>query len=216
MRLTMIGLMVAGLLVCPAQAEIEEGNSELSLSVSLDNSSTEMTFEVGGTEYKNNSDDKEYSLLSSYGYFFSEAWQAGGSLYLFRFSSIDPEATDTYEDPWTGFLSLFVNYHIIMQDPRIVPYVGAEAGKMFHIGWDAEKEAAKYGGGADDTVEAPQAMGYGIYTGMKYFVTEKTSIGPLLRYRIQSISQTMDIGEEMKFEGTKKSTTLMIQVATLF
>ena len=58
-------------------------------------------------------------------------------------------------------------------------------------------------------MEAPSMFGGSIYGGLKYFISEKTAIGPMMAYRIQ----TVDMGEA---SGTSKSLVTMVSLSTLF
>lgn len=192
------------LLASPTFAGIEKGNSELSIGLSVDGSIEETSFSTGGSTFESNTKTSQLSLAFSYGYFVSVVSEIGGSIFLIRNSITDIDDEDL-DPPDAGFgqINVFYAYHFPMQDPRSAPYVGVELGKGITLGWDEEVMGT----------EAPQISSFGIFVGLKYFISEKTSLGPVLRRRFQTV--TIE-GDGFTLIGTRSGTGLLFQINTMF
>ncbi len=188
MRWMMIVLMVMGLLLSPLAAEIEKGNSEVSISANRQG----MTMGEGSAEIKL----VLWTVVGSYGYFISEVNEIGGSLVLTKVSITQEDFAGEKDTDSTGMANIgfFFTHHFIVADPRYVPYAGADVAKGFMFGYE------------DD---APSIYGAGVYTGVKYYLSEKTTIGPEFQLRM------MNMGFDGESE-TVYSNLFMIKLSTLF
>ena len=137
-----------------AAAQVEEGNQELSVMFSYNNISIEGQSESIGM----------ILLGGSYGYFFNDELQVGGSMFYAGMLSGN-------KVPGMGMISPTITYHFMLMNPMLVPYVGTSVSKYFFTDWDGEK---------------PSIFGFGINGGLKYFLSEDTSLGPQLRWDRQT------------------------------
>lgn len=204
MSKTLFSLGLVMLFASTGFAAIEKGNSELSIALSVDGSIEETSFSFGGSKFERSTKTSQLSVAFSYGYFISPVSEIGGSLFLIRNSitNLDDEDLDP-PDAGFGQINVFYAYHFVMQDPRTAPYIGAEIGKGITLGWDPDVMGS----------EAPKISSFGLFLGLKYFISEKTSLGPVIRRRFQSVTIEAD---DITIIGTRSGTALLFQINTMF
>ena len=188
-------IAMLGLVAAPAMAAIEKGNSELGLSLSLQGGSTTYTSDFGDSVSKKSMQ----TAMFSYGYFMSQKSQIGAMVTLSRYA-VTTEGSSVKGAPGNGNLGFFYKYHFIGSNPKMVPYAGIGFTKGFIIGEDKDNPS-------------PSEMGYGVNAGLKAFMSEKTAIGPELRYDITKSTLSSTYGD---FSGTGSDLTLALNLTTLF
>lgn len=199
------GLCLAvALFTSPLEAQIQKGNMEVGISGSFKNGKN--TFDDFGGKSQTII-QKEVTLVLSTGYFFTRSFQLGANLFMVRNSiRLEGSAADTADDPTSGFVNLSLTYHQVLANPKVAPYIGAEVGKSFHFNWDQIDQGG---------VAAPAVLGIGAFGGFKYFVSRKTSFGPQIRFRWDSIEQFYPAPVGVT-KGKGLSSTLLINLSTLF
>jgi len=182
-------------LLSPLAAQVEKGDSEISVSFSFE-STFQMTSVMG---YSSTVQIIRLTTLFGYGQFINQNSELGANLTMIANTQKSLDAADA---EWGGsgtiFVGPFYTYHFIGQDPRLLPFVGVTLGKSFDMS------------GEED---APSMWGYGFYGGLKYFISEKTIIGPQLQYRKQSVSIDA-AGEEIT--GSLSSIIAMVSMGYIF
>ncbi len=195
MRKIVISLVCIALFLAPAFAEIEEGNSEVMIGMSVDNSYAISS--VGG--YSSTMQMIRVTTIFSFGRFVTQASEVGLTATML---ALTQKNISDAEAEWGGegtlYLGPFYTHHFIGQDPRLVPYLGASLGKTFDLTFE------------DD---APKMWGLSLYGGLKYFLSEKTTIGPGLQYRMQKVTVEQDFGT---LTGSNKSIIAMVNLGYLF
>jgi hypothetical protein len=179
------------LLTGTALAQIEEGDSEISIALSFDQSSTTVDGEDAGNS-------RNLQSLFSYGKFVSENHEIGGSLALLQMSAKGPDEDEYTGTPGYGFASIFWAIHFVGDNPMTVPYIGVDFGKSFFLGWDEDEDGEK-----------PTQYGGTGFAGIKFFVSEKSTLGIRGQYRYQKYS----VGD---FDGNVGTISFLATISTLF
>ena len=188
MRRYIVALLLAGVFLSAANAQIEKGSKELSVNISR------QSMGLGGD---NDERVVVWMAAGSFGYFLSPVNELGLVLTAVAGIFTSDEADD---EMGMGFamLGVFFTRHFILANPKMLPYVGADISKGLFPGWDEDE----YG-------DKPSMLGVGIYGGLKYYLSEKTSIGPELQLRQQSVEVDGN-------SDTVGANILMIKLSTIF
>jgi len=182
-------------LLSPLAAQVEKGSSEISVSLSFE-STFQMTSVLG---YSSTTQIIRVTTLFGYGKFINENSELGANLTMIANTQKNlDDANAEWGGSGTIFVGPFYTYHFVGQDPRLLPFVGVTLGKSYDMS------------GEDD---APSMWGYGLYTGLKYFLSEKTLISPQLQYRKQNV--TIDTGYE-EITGSLSSIIAMVGLGYIF
>lgn len=198
MRKCIVLLFVVAMTFCmqssalAAGAGIGAGSSEVGVQSSLMFTTTKPE---GGGETK----DTTTMFLANYGYFITDGLQVGGSLLTSGTSSEDIYGTET-SSVTTGF-DAFAKYHFYRKGQTVVPYVGAQLG-VVGVSMDSGYGEA-----------TGSALSYGGMGGVKFFMSEKTSLNLELNYRHYDIDMDYD-GYTSK--SKTDSTALLIGFSVYF
>ena len=156
-------------------AQIEEGNKELQALFSFQTTSGEGSVDT-------------LIIMGGLGYYFTQNHAAGINLMLMTY-------TEPIEDEWMGLapIQVFYTYNFIVQNPKLVPYVGASVGKVALIG---------------DMMPDISIWIYGANGGIKYFISENTALVPQVLLQRTTMSNGDSVSET--------TFTLMAGISTFF
>ena len=158
-----------------ANAQIEEGDKELQALFSFQTTSGEGSIDI-------------FMLMGGFGYYFTQNHAAGINLQLMEFN---------IGDEWMGMcpVQVFYTYNFIVQNPKLVPYVGASVGKVVLIG---------------DMMPEVSIWVYGANGGIKYFISENTALVPQIL--LQRTTMSPEVGDSV----SETTFTLMAGISTFF
>jgi hypothetical protein len=170
-----VGLMLLAAVIFAfsgiADAQIEEGDKELQALFSFQTTTGEAGVDT-------------LILMGGLGYYFTQNHEAGINIMLMSVN---------LADEWIGAapIQAFYTYNFIIQNPKLVPYVGGSLGKVVLIG---------------DQFEDVSIWILGANGGIKYFISENTALVPQILLQRTMIS---DVDDENTF-------TLMVGLSTFF
>ncbi len=159
---SLLALFLFSLTANIAFAGTKAGSTELGLNASITNLSID----------SDDDDDEDIQMFLgtvTAGYFITDQIQLGGSFMGNRMDYGDSDST-TYD------LSAQAKYHFSSSDQTIVPYVGIQGGYYTRT----------YDSGDGDESES-DGYSYGALGGLKFFVTESTTLNLELNYNRLSL-----------------------------
>ncbi len=140
-----------------AGAQVEEGDKELQAMFSYQATSGEGSVDM-------------LMMMGAFGYYFTQNHEAGINIMLMSLNMADE---------WYGVapIQVFYTYNFIVQNPKLVPYVGGSIGKVALIG---------------DEMPDISIWILGVNGGIKYFISENTALVPQILLLRTMISDADD------------------------